>query len=190
MAIPDPTDRDQALALSIPPAHKLFLLDTFKTVRRGINEDLADPAGEVRDPAKLRSEAAAFAALIEALEWDRAEPDPLQREVLAMLAASIDEENEYELAVFEHHALYGLLRQLQPPPQEPVPPRRLLATNIARLRKQVGFSQQALGLAASIHPTWISHLESGRVNTNLRTMERLAEALRVDVAVLLMGESN
>jgi len=48
-------------------------------------------------------------------------------------------------------------------------------------------SQEALGLLVNIHPTWISHIESGRVNPTWGNVRRIATGLRVplpDLAAL------
>lgn len=61
------------------------------------------------------------------------------------------------------------------------------ARNLARLRKQAGLSQEELGLESVIHPTWISHLESGTVCPSLLTVAKLAHALGIEVAPLVEG---
>jgi len=45
-------------------------------------------------------------------------------------------------------------------------------------------SQEELGHRADIHPTWVSHLESGRTNPAWGTVFRLAEALETRVSDL------
>lgn len=59
-----------------------------------------------------------------------------------------------------------------------------LGMAIRELRTQVQLSQEALGLRAEIHPTWISHLESGRVNPTWGNVRRIAYGLRVTLAEL------
>lgn len=54
-----------------------------------------------------------------------------------------------------------------------------LSKAIRQLRKEVQLSQEALGLRADIHPTWISHIESGRVNPTWGNVRRIAGGLRV-----------
>lgn len=49
---------------------------------------------------------------------------------------------------------------------------------------ELHLSQEALGMAADIHPTWISHLESGRVNPTWGNVRRIAYGLRVTVPEL------
>jgi transcriptional regulator with XRE-family HTH domain len=59
-----------------------------------------------------------------------------------------------------------------------------LSKAIRQLRREVHLSQEALGLRADIHPTWISHMESGRVNPTWGNVRRIAVGLRVPLPVL------
>ena len=62
-----------------------------------------------------------------------------------------------------------------------------LSKAIRQLRTEVELSQEALGHLADIHPTWISHIESGRVNPTWGNVRRIAIGLRVplpDLAAL------
>ena len=59
-----------------------------------------------------------------------------------------------------------------------------LSKAIRQLRREVPLSQEALGLLADIHPTWISHIESGRVNPTWGNVRRIAGGLRVPLPVL------
>jgi len=59
-----------------------------------------------------------------------------------------------------------------------------LSKAIRQLRREVQLSQEALGLLAGIHPTWISHMESGRVNPTWGNVRRIANGLRVPLSVL------
>lgn len=59
-----------------------------------------------------------------------------------------------------------------------------LSKAIRQLRREVHLSQEALGLRADIHPTWISHMESGRVNPTWGNVRRIAVGLRVPLRVL------
>lgn len=59
-----------------------------------------------------------------------------------------------------------------------------LSKAIRQLRREVQLSQEALGLRADIHPTWISHIESGRVNPTWGNVRRIAIGLRVPLHVL------
>jgi len=59
-----------------------------------------------------------------------------------------------------------------------------LSKAIRQLRRETQLSQEALGLRANIHPTWISHMESGRVNPTWGNVRRIAIGLRVPLHVL------
>jgi transcriptional regulator with XRE-family HTH domain len=59
-----------------------------------------------------------------------------------------------------------------------------LSQAIKQLRRELQLSQEALGFAADIHPTWISHVESGRVNPTWGNVRRIAVGLRVPLPVL------
>lgn len=52
------------------------------------------------------------------------------------------------------------------------------------MRLERGLSQEDLAHRASLHPTWISHLESGRENPAWGTVRKLAIALDVSLSAL------
>jgi transcriptional regulator with XRE-family HTH domain len=58
-------------------------------------------------------------------------------------------------------------------------PQKGLGKAIRTLRKQSHLSQETLGLRAEIHPTWISHIESGRINPTWGNVRRIAYGLEV-----------
>jgi transcriptional regulator with XRE-family HTH domain len=59
-----------------------------------------------------------------------------------------------------------------------------LSQAIRRLRVKMHLSQEALGYLADIHPTWISHIESGRVNPTWGNVRRIAKGLEVPLSQL------
>ncbi len=63
--------------------------------------------------------------------------------------------------------------------------RQRLATNVKRLRKATGLSQEKFGLEYGMDRTYISAIERGRRNPTIAIVERLATALGVDVVELL-----
>lgn len=63
-------------------------------------------------------------------------------------------------------------------------PQHGLGAALKELRLERGLSQEALAHRASLHPTWVSHLESGRENPAWGTVRRLAVALDVSLATL------
>jgi len=56
---------------------------------------------------------------------------------------------------------------------------------IRRLRNEKGLSQAKLAVRADMDPATLNRLEQGKGNPNLKTLERVAEALGVEVADLL-----
>lgn len=66
-----------------------------------------------------------------------------------------------------------------PPREYPQP---ALGAAIRTLRTRAGLSQEELAHRADLHPTWVSHLESGRRNPAWSSMQRLAKALDTSVA--------
>lgn len=63
-------------------------------------------------------------------------------------------------------------------------PQPALGAAIKRRREERGLSQEELGHAAGIHPTWISHIESGRNNPAWGSVRRIAEALDLRLSEL------
>ena len=59
------------------------------------------------------------------------------------------------------------------------------AVNIRRLRMAQGWSQEQLAEAAQFHRTYVSQLERCVTNISIDGLERLAQALGVDVIELL-----
>jgi CheY-like chemotaxis protein/DNA-binding XRE family transcriptional regulator len=58
--------------------------------------------------------------------------------------------------------------------------------SVRSLRRRLGISQEALAERADLHRTYISDVEGGARNVSLKTMERLARALEVSNATLLL----
>jgi len=54
-----------------------------------------------------------------------------------------------------------------------------LGKAIRTLRQEGQLSQETLGHRAGIHPTWISHIESGRINPTWGNVRRIAKGLKV-----------
>jgi transcriptional regulator with XRE-family HTH domain len=59
-----------------------------------------------------------------------------------------------------------------------------LGKAIRKLRTESQLSQEALGNSAEIHPTWISHIESGRINPTWGNVRRIARGLKVPLSRL------
>lgn len=63
--------------------------------------------------------------------------------------------------------------------------REVLACNIIRLRKGLGWSQEELAMKADLHRTFIAHVERQVRNISLDNIEKISEALGVSVGDLL-----
>jgi transcriptional regulator with XRE-family HTH domain len=59
-----------------------------------------------------------------------------------------------------------------------------LGKAIRTLRNDSNLSQETLGERAEIHPTWISHIESGRINPTYGNVRRIAYGLEVPLSRL------
>ena len=66
-----------------------------------------------------------------------------------------------------------------------------LGQAIKTLRHEKKLSQETLGNEAEIHPTWISHIESGRINPTWGNVRRIARGLDVPLEQLAaLAEEN
>ncbi len=52
---------------------------------------------------------------------------------------------------------------------------------IRQLRKELGISQESLGLKAEVDRTYVTDVENGRRNVSLEILERLIKALQVSI---------
>ena len=68
--------------------------------------------------------------------------------------------------------------------------RRLFAKRLRQIRQIKGLSQEALADLAGLHRTYIGSVERSERNVSIDNMERLANALEVDIAELLREESE
>ena len=59
-----------------------------------------------------------------------------------------------------------------------------LGRAIRALRTEGRLSQEVLGQRAGIHPTWISHIESGGINPTWGNVRRIARGLKVPLSRL------
>lgn len=67
-----------------------------------------------------------------------------------------------------------------------IEPQPALGRAIRRLRQDRKLSQEELGHQAEIHPTWISHIESGRANPAWGTVRRITRVLDVPLSELVL----
>lgn len=63
--------------------------------------------------------------------------------------------------------------------------RQRIAANIRRLRHERALSQEKLAELADFHRTYVSQLERCITNVSVDGLERLADALKIDVTALL-----
>ncbi len=63
--------------------------------------------------------------------------------------------------------------------------RLLFAHNLRQLREMKKISQEHLADIAGLHRTYVSSVERGERNITVDSMEKLAEALNVDIRELL-----
>lgn len=62
--------------------------------------------------------------------------------------------------------------------------RRLIASNIRRLRTAVDLSQEALAVDAGVDRSYMSRLERGTVSVGVDVLEKIADALGCKLAEL------
>lgn len=60
---------------------------------------------------------------------------------------------------------------------------------IRELREEKGLTQVRLAVAADMNPATLNRIEMGKANPNLKTLERLADALDITVSRLLEDDS-
>ncbi|HEV2789700.1 MAG TPA: helix-turn-helix transcriptional regulator [Solirubrobacterales bacterium] len=63
-------------------------------------------------------------------------------------------------------------------------PKSHLAATVKLLRDKADLTQEELAHRAGLHTTWVSHIESGRVNPKWETVERIAWGLEVPLQQL------
>lgn len=59
-----------------------------------------------------------------------------------------------------------------------------LGKNIAYYRKDAGLSQEELAYKVDIMPATLSRIECGATDTSISTLEKIANALKVDISTL------
>ena len=63
--------------------------------------------------------------------------------------------------------------------------RARVGLNVQKLRRARGFSQEELADRAAIHQTYLSGVEQGKRNPTITVLQRVAEALSVDIEDLV-----
>ena len=64
------------------------------------------------------------------------------------------------------------------------------AANLRKYRKAAGLTQEELAERCGLHRTYIGGIEQGRINVCLRNVGKMADALGVRPAALLMEEDE
>ncbi len=88
---------------------------------------------------------------------------------------------------------HRLVAPVLPPPEPRVPSRPNVAGGVRSWRRIRGLTQKQLAVGARLPRTYISRIENGRIIPGLVTLERVAEALSVNLPLLLVpapAESN
>lgn len=68
--------------------------------------------------------------------------------------------------------------------------RELFATRLRQIRLAKGLSQEALADLAGLHRTYVGSVERSERNVSIDNMERLANALEVDISELLRAQKH
>lgn len=63
---------------------------------------------------------------------------------------------------------------------------RILGTNLRKYRLEKGISQEKFADLCGLHRTYISDIECFQRNVSIENVQRIAEALEIDVYKLLM----
>lgn len=66
----------------------------------------------------------------------------------------------------------------------------MLAANIRKYRKQAGLSQEQLAEKTGLHRTYVGGIEQRRINVSVKNVEKIAQALGIDPALLLLTENT
>ena len=63
-------------------------------------------------------------------------------------------------------------------------------SKIRTLRGEIGISQEELAARAGLHRTYLSSIELGQRNISIQNIEKLANALNVDIHILFHFDSD
>lgn len=59
-----------------------------------------------------------------------------------------------------------------------------VSKNVQRIRREKNLSQEEVAHRAGVHQTYLSGVEGGKRNPSVRVLERIADALEVDILAL------
>ena len=77
------------------------------------------------------------------------------------------------------------MTELSRTPVDPV--KEFIAANLVRVRTEQGLSQEALALKSGLHRTFITHVEGQRRNLSVESLAKIAWALDIPSASLLLS---
>lgn len=63
---------------------------------------------------------------------------------------------------------------------------RLFASNMRRIRREKGLTQEQVAEAADLHPNYVSSVERGERNISICNIARIADALGVGMEALVV----
>lgn len=67
---------------------------------------------------------------------------------------------------------------------------RLIGDRIKLYRSNLGWSQEHLAEAADVHTNTVKNIEAGQLTTQIDTLDKIAQALGVDLVALVQGAST
>ncbi len=67
---------------------------------------------------------------------------------------------------------------------------RIVGRNLRRIRRERGLSQEEFADLLGVHRTYMGGVERGERNLTLRSLERLADRLKVDPRDLMAGDGG
>ncbi len=66
----------------------------------------------------------------------------------------------------------------------------IFSKNLKFYRNQIGLSQEAFAEKANLHRTYISAIECKKRNISLENIQKIADALNIDVYLLFLEKNN
>jgi DNA-binding XRE family transcriptional regulator len=198
MATQNPTGVSPAITLSVPACDRPFLSRVLGAARDGLAEEVERFSGQLREPARLLGELAAFEKLAVALDGAPLRPDFAVCGALTGLLAAVDSQNDYERAASEHWALACLVHQLcgggggggggsMSPTAQDFEFAKALGANLIRIRTLAELSQGEVGFRAGLHPTAVGLIERGERTPSARSLFQILSALEADLNEAFAG---
>ena len=67
---------------------------------------------------------------------------------------------------------------------------QIVGDNIRFYRNQIGWPQEKLAIRSTLSSNYVSALERGTVNISVHNLEKIAKALKIEPAVLLVKDTH